>query len=74
MGDRLQWMLKVKRDPLDSKIKKTRVAAEKDDFDPDEALAAAIKIKEFLSERMLEHRQHFPENDKDDNAYTYLMN
>ena len=45
---------------------KTRDAFVADDeFDPDEALVAAVKKRKFLLERMLEDRQHFP--DEDDN-------
>ena len=71
--DRLQWMTEMKRDPVHRKIMKTRDALiHEDHFDPDEALAAAIKKRKFLLERMLEDRQHFPENydnDEDVNAY-----
>ena len=34
-----------------------------DEFDPDEALVAAVKKRKFLLERMLEDRQHFPRCD-----------
>ena len=50
---------------------KTRDAFVADDeFDPDEALVAAVKKRKFILERMLEDRQHFPDkNDEDeDNA------
>ena len=49
---------------------KTRYAfVAKDEFDPDEALVAAVKKRKFLLERMLEDRQHFPDEDDDeDNA------
>ena len=71
--DRLQWMTEMKRDPVHRKITKTRDAlVNEDHFDPDEALAAAIKKRRFLLERMLGDRQHFPENDDNDedvNAY-----
>ena len=68
--DRLQWMSQLKRDPVHRKIMKTRDAFVADDeFDPDEALVAAVKKRKFLLERMLEDRQHFPEDDDDeDNA------
>ena len=57
--DHLQWMTEM-------------TSIDEDHFDPDEALAAAIKKRKFLLERMLEDRQHFPENDDNDedvNAY-----
>ena len=42
--DCLQWMLQLKRDPVHRKIMKTRdVFVADDEFDPDEALAAAVK-------------------------------
>ena len=63
--DRLQWMSQLKRDPVHRKIMKTRDALVADDeFDPDEALVAAVKKRKFLLERMLED-----EDDEDeDNA------
>ena len=68
--DRLQWMSQLKRDPVHRKIMKTRDAfVAEDEFDPDESLVAAVKKRKFLLERMLEDRQHFPdEDDDDDNA------
>ena len=65
--DRLQWMSQLKRDPLHRKIMKTRDAfVAEDEFDPDEALVAAVKKRKFLLERMLENRQHFPDEDDED--------
>ena len=69
--DHLQWMWQLKRDPVHRKIMKTRDALVADDeFDPDEALVAAVKKRKFLLERMLEDRQHFPDEDDEeqDNA------
>ena len=44
--DRLQWMSQLKRDPIHRKIMKTRDAFVADDeFDPGEALVAAVKEK-----------------------------
>ena len=47
---------------------KTRDALVADDeLDPDEALVAAVKKRKFLLERMFEDRQHFhDENDEDE--------
>ncbi len=70
--DRLQWMSQMKSDPLHRKIMKTRDAfVDEDNFDPDEALTAAIKKRKFLLERMLEDRQYFSDSadDEDDNVY-----
>ena len=66
--DRLQWMSQLKRDHR--KVMKTRDALVADDeFEPDEALVAAVKKRKFLLERMLEDRQHFHDDDVDeDNA------
>ena len=73
--DRLKWMTQMKRDPVHRKIIKTKDAfVDEDDFDPDEALTAAIKKRKFLLERLLEDRQYFPDNneddDDDDNVFT----
>ena len=73
--DRLKWMTQMKRDPVHRKIIKTKDAfVNEDDFDPDEALTAAIKKRKFLLERLLEDRQYFPDNneddDDDDNVFT----
>ena len=65
--DRLQWMSQLKSDPVHRKIMKTRdVFVAEDKFDPDEALVAAVKKRKFLLERVLEDRQHFPDEDDDD--------
>ena len=65
--DRLQWMSQLKRDPVHRKIMKTRDAFVADEeFDPDEALVAAVKKRKFLLERMLEDRQHFSDEDDED--------
>ena len=65
--DRLQWMSQLKRDPVHRKIMKTRDAlVAEDEFDPDEALVAAVKKRKFLLELMLEDRQHFPDEDDED--------
>ena len=70
--DRLQWMIEIKRDPVHRKKMKTKDALiDEDHFDPHEALAAAIKKRKFLLERILEDRQHFPENDDNDDVNAY---
>ena len=49
----------MKSDPVHRKILKAKDAfVDEDDFDPDEALTAAIKKRKFLSERLLEDRQY----------------
>ena len=48
----------MKRDPVHRKIMKTKDAfVDEDDFEPDEALTAAIKKRKFLLERLLEDGQ-----------------
>ena len=53
--DNLGWMKALKKDPIHKKIMSTR-----DDyvnnkmFDPDEAIAAAVKKRKFLLKRLLE--------------------
>ena len=39
---------------------------DEDDFEPDEALTAAIKKRKFLLERLLEDRQDFPDDNEED--------
>ena len=52
----------MKRDPVHRKIMKTKEAfVGEDEFDPDEAVAAAVRKRKFLLERTLEDRQHFPD-------------
>ena len=65
--ERFQWKTEMKRDPVHRKIMKTRDAlVDEDHFDPNEAKAAAIKKRKFLLKRMLEDKQHFTENDDND--------
>ena len=65
--DRLKWMTQMKSDPVHRKIMKTKDAfVDEDDFDPDEALTAAIKKRKFLLERLLEDRQYFPDGNEDE--------
>ena len=60
--DNLTWMKTLKKDPIHKKIMATR-----DDyvdnkmFDPDEAIAAAVKKRKFLLKRLLEDQERFPE-------------
>ena len=63
-------MSQMKKDPVHTKIMKARDALIEDNyFDPNEALTVAVKKRKIPLERMLEDRQHFSdENDEDDNA------
>ena len=60
--DNLAWMKALKKDPIHKKIMATR-----DDyvnhnmFDPDEAIAAAVKKRNFLLKQLLEGQGRFPE-------------
>ena len=72
-------MTQMKRDPVHRKIMKTKDAfVDEDDFDPAEALTAAIEKRKFLLESLLEDRQYFPDgneekdddDDDDDNVST----
>ena len=60
--DNLAWMKALKKDPIHKKIMATR-----DDyvnnkmFDPDEAIAAAVKKRKFLLKRLLKDQGRFPE-------------
>ena len=65
--ERFQCMTEMKRDPVHRKIMKTRdVLVDEDHFDPDEAKATAIKKRKFLLKFMLKDKQHFTENDDND--------
>ena len=57
----------MKSNPVHRKIMKTKDAfVDEDEFDPDEALAAAVRKRKFLLERMLEDRQQFPDEEDGD--------
>ena len=65
--DCLKCITQMKRDPVHRKIMETKDAfVDEDDFDPDEALTAAIKKRKFLLERLLEDRQYFPDSNEED--------
>ena len=66
--ERLVWMKQLKKDPIHKKIMHTKDAlVENDDFDPEEALEAAIDIRKFLIRRLLKGYDFDEENDDDDN-------
>ena len=51
---RLTWMVQLKNDPIHRKIMQTKNALMKnDDFDPEEAMEAAIDKRKFLIKRLL---------------------
>ena len=60
--DNLAWMKALKKDPLHKKIMATRGDYVNNNmFDPDEAIAAAVKKRKFLLKRLLEGQGRFPE-------------
>ena len=60
--DNLAWMKALKKDPIHKKIMATRDDYVNNDmFDPDEAIAAAVKKRKFLLKRLLEGQRRFPE-------------
>ena len=64
--ERLVWMRQLKKDPVHKKIMRTKDAlVENDDFDPEEALKAAVDKRKFLIRRLLKG-YHFDEENDDD--------
>ena len=60
--DNLAWMKALKKDPIHKKIMPTRDEYVNNNmFDPDEAIAAAVKKRRFLLKRLLEDQRRFPE-------------
>jgi hypothetical protein len=48
--ERLLWIRQLKKDPVHKKIMHTNnELVENDDFDPEEALEAAVDMKKFLT-------------------------
>ena len=64
--ERLVWMRQLKKDPVHKKIMHTKEAlVENDDFDPEEALEAAVDKRKFLIRRLLKGYDFDEENDDD---------
>ena len=64
--ERLVWMRQLKKDPVHKKIMHTKDAlVENDDFDPEEALEAAVDKRKFLIRRLLKGYDFDEENDDD---------
>ena len=60
--DNLAWMKALKKDPIHKKILATRDDYVNNNmFDPDEAIAAAVKKRKFLLKLLLEDEGRFPE-------------
>ena len=65
---RLTWMVQLKNDPIHRKIIQTKNALMKnDDFDPEEAMEAAIDKRKFLIKRLLKDYSFTKKSDDEDN-------
>ena len=65
--ERLLWMRQLKKDPVHKKIMHTKNAfVENDDFDPEEALEAAVDKRKFLIKRLLKDGNFDDEENDDD--------
>ena len=65
--ERLLWMQQLKKDPIHQKIMQTRDSfVDTDDFDPDEAMEAAVNKRKFLIKRLLKDYSFTEENDDRD--------
>ena len=64
--ERLVWMRQLKKDRVHKKIMHTKdTLVENDDFDPEEALEAAVDKRKFLIRRLLKGYDFDEENDDD---------
>ena len=65
--ERLLWMKQLKKDTVHKKIMHTKdELVENDDFDPEEAMEAAVDKWKFLIKRLLKGYNFDEENDDDD--------
>ena len=68
--ERLVWMQQLKKDPIHQKIMQTRLTTysfvDSDDFDPDEAMEAAVNKRKILIKRLLKDYSFTEENDDKD--------
>ena len=66
---RLQWIQQLKKDPAHKKIMQTKDAfVNDDDFDPEEAMEAAVNKRKFLINRRLKD-YNFTEDSDDEKDY-----
>ena len=66
---RLQWIQQLKKDPVHKKIMQTKDAfVNDDDFDPEEAMEAAVNKRKFLINRHLKD-YNFTEDIDDEEDY-----
>ena len=65
--ERLSWIQEMERDPVHKKVMQTkREFMENDDFDPQEALEAAIDKRKFLIRKHLKEYDIFDEEENDE--------
>ncbi len=65
--ERLLWMKQLKNDPVHKKIMQTKDAfVDNDDFDPEEAMEAAVNKRKFLIKRLLKDYSFIEENNDED--------
>ncbi len=65
--ERLLWMRQLKNDPVHKKIMQTKDAfVENDDFDPEEAMEAAVNKRKFLIKRLFKDYNFIEENNDED--------
>ena len=65
--ERLLWMRQLKNDPVHKKIMQTKDAfVDNDDFDPEEAMEAAVNKRKFLIKRLLKDYNFIEENHDED--------
>ena len=61
------WMKQLKNDPVHKKIMQTRDAfMDSDDFDPEEAIEAAVDKGKFLINRLLKDYSFSEDSDDED--------
>ena len=66
--ERLLWMKQLKNDPVHKKIMQTKDAfIDNDDFDPEEAMEAAVDKRKFLIKRLLKDYSFAEEDDDEEN-------
>ena len=66
--NRLLWIKQLKSDPLHKKIMQTKNnLVDKDDFDSDEAMEAAVEKRKFLIKRLLKDYIFTEDSDDEDN-------
>ena len=64
---RLQWIQRLKKDPLHKKIMQTKDAfVNNDDFDPEEAMEAAVNKRKFLIKRRLKDYSFTEDSDEEE--------